>query len=576
MQVEKGLEFLAVYDKSSIYKPRIVYYNYSIQEVDVMAIYRDRLVDVPNHTYRQLNKKSGIEYVYIYTEYFRNESGKSRNRSKAIGVYEPESKKMYPNDNYFAIVDVPMERIEGDVKNVGFAAVTQACFEELGIMKILCDVFGERAAKLIRSICAYIVKEGCVMSYIDDFTEKEFFSNVNEIVTSQMTSEIFGRITQSQMNEIYKRWIPEAAEGYLCYDVTSVSTYSSMTSEAEYGYNRDHDNLPQMNLGLFTSEKTSYPVYMVNYNGSTNDMSNVVYACRNARAAGLKGDFLAVLDGGFFYQKKLDELCAEGITFVVGMPMYLDSSKRYVDSYGNELYTAEHLLGYSGTYGTVIENQEVLGIRGRVLIGLCAEAREMLNDDLTAKIIRYEREMNQIAKYDTVINKKKYTGLFDIDRSADGSGFTYRLNREKEIAARKYFGYFTIFTTDKNATANDIITYYRDKDLDEKMFYDMKVYMNGRRARTHKQSTFDGKYFIVFIALILRTWLKKKLGAYKKSHHLTLKRCLMKLSDVRIYQDESSVRYLKSVTAEQRELLRLCGVDAEQLEQVCCSELQSL
>ena len=541
-----------------------------------MAIYRDRLVDVPNHTYKQLNKKNGTEYVYIYTEYFRNESGKSRNRSKAIGVFDSESQRMHPNDNYFSIMDVPMERVEGDVKNVGFSAVTQACFEELGIMEILCDVFDERTAKLIRSICAYIVKEGCVMSYIDDFTEKEFYSNVNEIVTSQMASEIFDSITQAQMNEFYRCWIPKTAEGYLCYDVTSVSTYSKMTSEAEYGYNRDHDRLPQLNIGLFTSEKTAYPVYMVNYNGSTNDMSNVIYACRNARSAGLKGEFLAVLDGGFFNQKKLHGLCEESITFIVGMPMCLDISKGYVDSYGAGLYTAEHLLGYSGTYGMMIEEQEVLGIHGRVLIGLCTDSREMLNDDLTGKIMRYKEEMDQIAKYDTVIKKKKYTGLFDIDRSADGNGFIYRLNRKKELAARKYFGYFTIFTTDKKATASDIVSYYRDKDLDEKMFFDMKVYMNGRRARTHKQSTFDGKYFIVFITLILRTWLKKKLGAYKKSHHLTLKRCLMKLSDVRIYQDNSIVRYLKSVTSEQRELLKLCGVDASQLENACCAELRSL
>ena len=119
------------------------------------------------------------------------------------------------------------------------------------------------------------------------------------------------------------------------------------------------------------------------------------------------------------------------------------------------------------------------------------------------------------------------------------------------------------------ATADDIIKYYREKDLDEKMFYGIKVYMNGRHPRVHSQPAFEGKYFAVFLALILRTWLKQKLDDYKKSHHLTLKRCIMKLSDVRIYQDERGVRYLKAITAEQRTLLNLCGVDEEELEKTC-------
>ena len=136
-----------------------------------MAIYRDRLVDIPDHTYRQLNKKTRTEYVYVYTEYFRNENGKARNRSKAIGVFDPDSKRMHPNDNYFKIFEVPMERVESDVRNVGFSAVTEACFKELGLMGILCDVFGDRVAKMIRSICAYIVKEGCVMISISDLIQ---------------------------------------------------------------------------------------------------------------------------------------------------------------------------------------------------------------------------------------------------------------------------------------------------------------------------------------------------------------------------------------------------------------------
>ena len=533
-------------------------------------VYRNRLVEIPeDKTYVQVNQKTGNVYVYMYTHFYRNADGKARNESKSIGI-KASGNMMYPNDNYYRLCPEAEERIESDVLNVGFTSVVQSCFQELGLSEILDNVFGSKCAARLRAICSYIVKEGCVMSYIDDFTEKEFFTSINEIISSQIVSDVFAEITNRQMLAFYSNWIPKVvSDGYICYDITSISTYSRMITEAEYGYNRDHDQLPQLNLGLFTSEDTGYPVYMVTYNGSVNDKSDIVYACENARAAGLNKKFLAVMDGGFFDSKKLQAIYNEGITFTVGMPAYLNDAKTIISTWGNDLYDPKYLLSYSGTYGKMIDDVEIFGIKGRVFIGLCTESREFLNDDLSSKIYRYREEIEIIAKYSTVIKHKKYTDLFDFVPNQGDNGFTYSLNKDKEIAARRNFGYFAIFTTDMKATADDIIKYYREKDLDEKMFYDIKVYMNGRHPRIHSQSRFEGKYFAVFLALILRTWLKQKLHDYKTAHHLTLKRCLMKLSDVRIYQDERGVRYLKSLTAEQRTLLNLCGVDEKVLETTC-------
>lgn len=541
-----------------------------------MALYRDRTVEIPKHTYRQKRARSGLEYIYLYTKSFRNEAGQSRHHSTLIGLYDPATGRMHPNDHYYELLDVPNDMTDGEIYNVGYAAVVEACFEDLGMLDTLEKAFGTTRAKELRSIAAYMVKEGCVMSYVDDFTEKEFFASFDRVLTSQQVSDLFESITESEMESFYRGWIPTVAEdGYLCYDVTSVSTYSQMTTEAEYGYNRDHDRLPQLNLGLFTSEKSRYPVYLFPYNGSVNDMSNVVYACKNAKAAGLEGKIQVVMDGGFFDAKKLRELTDEGLICTVGMPIYSKLSRDYVDQFGQDLYNPCYLLNYSGTYGKILEGQEVLGLQGRVFIGLCVKSREMLNDDLNAKIERYTMELRGIAKYQTAVRQTKYTNLFDIEMADDGKHFTFSLNREKELSARKYFGYFLIFTQDPLASPDDILRAYREKDLDEKMFYDIKVYMQGRRPRTHRQETFQGKYFAVLIALILRTWLKRKLAEYKKANHLTLKRCLMKLSDIRIYQDQSNIRFLKALTAEQRILLDACGVDVNHLESICKNKLNS-
>ncbi len=117
-----------------------------------------------------------------------------------------------------------------------------------------------------------------------------------------------------------------------------------------------------------------------------------------------------------------------------------------------------------------------------------------MNGGLDAKIERYEEELKSIAKYSTAIKNKKYTGIFDFQKQPGGDGYTYEKNREKICAARKNFGKFAIFTTDRNITAQGIIDAYRDKDFDEKQFYDLKQYMDARRPRVQSQKTFDGKY----------------------------------------------------------------------------------
>ena len=83
----------------------------------------------------------------------------------------------------------------------------------------------------------------------------------------------------------------------------------------------------------------------------------------------------------------------------------------------------------------------------------------------------------------------------------------------------------------------------------------------------HARRGFDGKYDVLVISLILRRWLRDRLGGYMESRHMTLRRCLMKLSDVRMYVSDDEVRLEKAITKEQRELLELCGVDPARLVQ---------
>ena len=63
------------------------------------------LVDIPDDTAVHV-KSAGAKrekYVYCYTKYYRNASGKPRNKSVSIGKYDAASGRMIPNTNYTAL-----------------------------------------------------------------------------------------------------------------------------------------------------------------------------------------------------------------------------------------------------------------------------------------------------------------------------------------------------------------------------------------------------------------------------------------------------------------------------------------
>jgi transposase len=51
----------------------------------------------------------------------------------------------------------------------------------------------------------------------------------------------------------------------ICCDVTSVSSYSKTIADVEYGYNRDGEDLPQFNIGMFCGENNKLPIYYNQY-----------------------------------------------------------------------------------------------------------------------------------------------------------------------------------------------------------------------------------------------------------------------------------------------------------------------
>jgi transposase len=82
----------------------------------------------------------------------------------------------------------------------------------------------------------------------------------NTNIPSQRSSEIYTDITENQKNMFLKQFTTRHAkkECWL-YDTTTIYSYSETLKQVQWGKNKEHDNLPQINLSLAYMEKT--PIY---------------------------------------------------------------------------------------------------------------------------------------------------------------------------------------------------------------------------------------------------------------------------------------------------------------------------
>jgi len=109
-------------------------------------------------------------------------------------------------------------------------------------------------------------------------------------------------------------------DDYLCYDATSISSYSELNEFIKYGYNRDDEKLPQLNLAMLFGQKTALPLYYHRVPGSINDVSQLHNLMLTFKGLELKRLHF-VMDKGFFSKKNIDDLVQRRDRFTIGIPL---------------------------------------------------------------------------------------------------------------------------------------------------------------------------------------------------------------------------------------------------------------
>jgi hypothetical protein len=525
-----------------------------------MATFTQWLVDIPEDKgiHMKTAGAKGEKYVYKYVRYYRNEDGNPRNQAKAIGKFDPASGQMFPNNHYFELYHIDPIFINASVLDYGYSFLVLKVCQDMGLMENLFQSFGSHAMDIV-VMAAYIIREGNSMDGLDDWQSRNYFPDFNRLLSSQATSRLFASFTPQQRENFFKLWVKTASsDGSVCYDVTSISSYSQDMPTVERGYNRDGDNLSQFNLGMFCDENSKVPLYYNRYNGSLTDKTNLSHVMANAKAVGINRVKM-VLDGGFWNKGCFPNLHDTCEAFTIGMPLHLKESQQLLDSYGKDVEKYANELQQAGIYCISVD-MTISGIFGRAL--MYYDSFNYFNQCITLSetIVRLRAELSKLKRYPK--NKLgRYTPYFVLTKHEHDSGFEYEADHEKIEKIRSAKGYFLIFSTDRQSSPSDILDHYRAKDADEKLFAQIKVDMDGRRIRTHNEETTDGKTFVTFIACLIRAYILNKLTKYLMENATSMKKVWNQLSDITIISNHEGYRFTKALTKKQKQILE--AFDAE-------------
>lgn len=126
--------------------------------------------------------------------------------------------------------------------------------------------------------------------------------------------------------------------------------------------------------------------------------------------------------------------------------------------------------------------------------------------------------------------------------------------------AKRYLGFFALMTNEKMDSIT-ALTLYRNKDLVEKAFGNIKERLNLRRLLVSSEKSLDGKLFVAFVALIYLSYLKKQMQDKGLFKDYTIQSLLDKLDVIECFENPGHDLRIGEVLKKQKLIYDAMGVE---------------
>jgi len=457
-----------------------------------------------------VRKVGKYRYAYHIGKGYRNAKGQPSSEQTGIGKVT-EDGRLIPNDNYYAIFEnrlPPAPRLEIDsIVNFGDFFLMDRIAKDIGLSRVLSNVYGSMGDEILM-LAIYMALTGQAL-YRCDGWQRETLTGRDGKLSSQRCSRVLKSLDEPRRMEFFRAWASARQQHeYLAYDVTSVSSYSRGNELVEHGYNRDGEEMAQVNLGMYYGEESGLPIFYCTYKGSIVDKSHLPYMMQYNERLGIK-EVCFVMDRGFFSERNIKWM-AHKHRFIMGISNSLRLSKDIISKYGNEVISSRYDIGLSGANGMSIEDSRY-DFRSKIHLFYSLDKLSDEGRIFKEKLAKWEEDLRNGKSINVA---EEY---FHISYGNETGTPVVTRNHAAIDEKLRNMGYFLMLTTDLKKTPSEVLQIYRKKDLIEKSFDELKNDLDMKRLRVHSDVAASGKMFISFIGLILRTYVHQKLQEYMDS-----------------------------------------------------------
>ena len=527
---------------------------------------------------KQLDKRSGITYVYESTSYWDKEKQQPRSKRKLIGKLDPVSGQVIPTDGRCkrrSQVNLENPARRGPVPVIRterlFYGATYL-FDQIGIVTgVTADLKTCFPAtyKQIQSIAYYLILEDQNPLFRFKKWAKLHRHPFGEDIPSQRSTEIFQSVTEEAKMHFFRLQGKRRAEKeFWAYDSTSISSYSEMMKQVKYGKNKDGENLPQINLALLFGEESGLPFYYRKLAGNIPDVKTIRELARELDILGYEKVKL-VMDRGYYSAENINTLFKDHMKFLCGTSTALSFAKDYIREIGAdkdryEYYNSDlELYVFSKTISWHYEQErpykgDTVREDRRLYLHLYFNP-DKLSDDGKAFNKRLDGLKEELLSGKRIPeHEKEYRKYFEI-RETPKRGISLSYNQDAINAARERYGFFVLISNEvKDPVA--ALSLYRMRDIVEKAFWNVKERLNLRRTLTSSESSLEGKLFVEFVALIYLSYIKKKMEETGLFAKYTMHELLDELDVIECFTEPGKSPIQGEVLKKQEQLYRDLGV----------------
>lgn len=450
---------------------------------------------------------------------------------------------------------------------------------QIGIGDALRQVFNKfnRSFKLASVIEYMIIQRTNVMHGYAPFSKIHWLPWSYQMNDTQLNT-LFKGITQNDIISLFKALNREYRKRFgdefykrmfLALDSTSISTYSTKLSYAEYGHNKDGDDIKQINFLLVCEESYGLPIYGKIYKGNVVDVSTVKNLLADlALVTGVSEyeantNYIFVTDRGYESDDNLQDFARHDYSFVMRSRManrwildevdkvqealrdcnnyddYLKQTcctKKVIYKYdpfpvnGKNKSNTEELDLYVHIYfNEDIQNEAFKGLRFNVTSAkdLYNKAiKEILEQRAAVALAQEQKQSKSKGKNDDttkteatldppVANIGSMQRFIDGYCKLDADGYAI-IDNDKIKDYIKYKGVMVLVSDTVEDAKEAYFAYYRRQTV-EQNFETFKTRLGGNRPYVSDNRTLQGRFLCQLLATAISNLISCRIREYEKS-----------------------------------------------------------